>query len=728
MIQSILHIYGFFLLMVLTSMNGYGEQDSSVKVELSVTSDTLTVWNKKGGLSARPDTLWQYLPEVMVTAFNTSRRLLDTPGSVSMIGSGVIERESPVTLLPLLNQASGVFAHSGTLNTSRITIRGVGARVPYATGKIRAYFNNIPLTNGSGISIVEHLDPGMIERIELTKGPSSSAYGAGLGGTINMTARKPSLRQHGLSGSFEAGSFGLIRNGLTLDTGRQDLGVSVAYNRVRNDGFRDNNTYRRDVLTSVVQWQPGRSTEMTGLVAYSDMKGGIPSSIDSVLFHTNPRAAAANWKKTNGYEEVRLLLAGVSGTHSLNERLSIDFSLFSTSHNEKEMRPFDVLFEDRISGGTRLKANYFLTLGTTALHLMGGGEVFLEAFSYKNYENLRGEGEQGALISNNRDDIHYVNMFVQSDIQMSQLTLSLGVNLNSSKTSYHDLFQADQIDRSATYRPGLILSPRLGANVRYLPHHAVFLSVSHGFSPVSLSETLTPEGFVNLDIMPETSWSFEAGTRGNLWDNRVFYDLSFFQMHVTNLLVAERVGPDAWVGRNAGASRHRGVEAEMHIYLFRNDRSDARLSAWWHPAEISVRPAFTFSHFIFTDFTDYGNDFSGNKIPGIPAYVTSSSVFAELAGGLYANAQHRFIGEMAMNDLNNRYSEMAQLFDLMLGYKTNIERWRFDAYVAVNNLFDTHYASMILVNAPSFGGASPRYYYPGMPRYFRTGLRVSYGL
>jgi len=305
----------------------------------------------------------------------------------------------------LLNQASGVFAHSGTLNTSRITIRGVGARVPYATGKIRAYFNNIPLTNGSGISIVEHIDPGMIERIELTKGPASSAYGAGLGGTINMTARKPSLRKHGLSGSFEAGSFGLIRNGLTLDTGRQDLGVSMAYNRVRNDGFRDNNTYRRDVLTSVIQWQPRRSTEITGLVAFSDMKGGIPSSIDSMLFHTNPRAAAANWKKTNGYEDVRLLLAGVSGTHWLNERLSIDVSLFSTAHNEKEMRPFDVLYEDRISGGTRFKTNYFLTLGTTALHLMGGGELFLDAFSYKNYENMRGEGEQGALISNNRDEI-----------------------------------------------------------------------------------------------------------------------------------------------------------------------------------------------------------------------------------------------------------------------------------------------------------------------------------
>jgi iron complex outermembrane recepter protein len=377
---------------------------------------------------------------------------------------------------------------------------------------------------------------------------------------------------NGVSTSFEAGSFGLMRNGLTLDTGLKELDISLSYNRVRSDGFRENNTYRRDVLTSVVQWKPSAMTEITGLVAISDMKGGIPSSIDSVLFANNPGAAAANWKNTEGYEDVELLLAGVSGTHWLNERLSVDMSLFTTIHQEHEMRPFDVLYEDRYSGGTRLKTNYFITHGQVAWHLMAGGELFLETFNYKNYENIGGVGVQGALISNNRDHIRHLNVFAQSDIELSILNVSFGLNLNTSNTDYQDLFKVDQIDRSANYNPGMILSPRLGANIRVLPGHAVFFSASHGFSPVSLSETLTPDGFVNLDILPETSWSFEAGIRGNLYGNRLYYDLGIFQMHVNDLLVAERVGPDAWVGRNAGASRHQGVEAEMHIYLVRDQR------------------------------------------------------------------------------------------------------------------------------------------------------------
>ena len=291
--KNIFRIYYLVLLFLMQTVDGItGSSFASVSPS-SVLTDTLSAVPLEEVDVGLTDTLFQSLPEVMVTAFNTSRRLLDTPGSMSMIGLSLIERESPVTLLPLLNHTSGVFAHSGTLNTSRITIRGIGARVPYATGKIRAYFNHIPLTNGSGISIVEHLDPGMIERIELTKGPASSAYGAGLGGTINITARKPSLRHNGVSGSFEAGSFGLMRNGLTLDTGLKDLDVSLSYNRVRTDGFRENNTYRRDVLTSVVQWEPSAATSITGLVAISDMKGGIPSSIDSVLFVNNPSATGA---------------------------------------------------------------------------------------------------------------------------------------------------------------------------------------------------------------------------------------------------------------------------------------------------------------------------------------------------------------------------------------------------------------------------------------------------
>ena len=44
----------------------------------------------------------------------------------------------------------------------------------------------------------------------------------------------------------------------------------------------------------------------------------------------------------------------------------------------------------------------------------------------------------------------------------------------------------------------------------------------------------------------------------------------------------------------------------------------------------------------------------------------------------------------------------------------------------MRNLGNSHYAAMLLVNAPSFGNQPARYYYPGEPRNFYLGLRYQW--
>jgi iron complex outermembrane recepter protein len=665
----------------------------------------------------------QTLDEVVVTAFNVSRRLLSTPGSLSLIGPEQIEASRPSTVLPLLNQASGVFAHAGTLSTSRITIRGIGAREPYATGKIRAYFNNIPLTNGSGTSIVEHIDPSIIERIEIIKGPATSAYGAGLGGTINITARQPSQRANGITNSFQAGSFGLFRNSLMLDGSRKNKAGSLVYSRTTMDGYRQNSQYRRDALTGTGQFNMGNKTRGTALLYYSDMKGFIPSSIDSLAFMNTPRAAAQNWLNARGYEDTQKLLAGVSGTHQINAELLIDISLFTTLHYEMERRPWDFLYEDRESGGTRTKLTWLQQAGMVQWRIMGGAELFFEDFRYKTYENQGGAGEQGNIISNNREGIRFFNFFAQTDLDYDRLNLSAGINANTNRINYRDIQQIDGIDRSAIYNYGLILSPRLSANYRLSNYHAVFATISHGFSPPSISETLTPEGFVNLDILPEKSWSYETGFRGGIFGNRLFYDLSLFRMHVWDLLVAERVGPDAWVGKNAGRSLHQGLEAELSGKIFQSTTSAGR----WHSLkEIGWRSAYSFNNFRFTDYMDREIDYSGMKIPGVPDHMLNAGITLSLTGGFYTTTEFNLVGKMPMNDLNNRFTRAYHLLNGRLGYKKDLGKWSLDVYGAVNNITDQQYASMVLVNAPSFGNALPRYFYPGLPVNFSFGLKLAY--
>jgi iron complex outermembrane receptor protein len=81
---------------------------------------------------------------------------------------------------------------------------------------------------------------------------------------------------------------------------------------------------------------------------------------------------------------------------------------------------------------------------------------------------------------------------------------------------------------------------------------------------------------------------------------------------------------------------------------------------------------------------------------------------------------------MPMRDDNSIYSESYGITNIKLGWLRNLGSFDLDVYGGIQNLFDVKYASMILVNAPSFGGRPPRYYYPGLPINYYAGLSVSY--
>ncbi len=673
------------------------------------------------------DSLWtefitQELEEVVVTAFNRNQKILETPGSFTHIGEVLMAREQPaLNLLPVLQYAPGVFVHDGANNTNRVTIRGIGARVPYATGKIRAYFNNIPITNGSGESFLQDIDPSLIQHILVIKGPATSTYGAGLGGTIIMQARQPQLRTSGFSNHIQAGSFGLFRNTIRTDLVGEKSALSLAYSHTRSEGYRENNQMNRNALSLVSQQQGEWIDEATALFSFLSLKSHIPSSIDSITFMENPRLAAANWNKTKGYETSKRMMTGFNLRKKTGRDFSLQLSGFAIYHDEKEMRPFDVFYQQRFTYGSRFKAEKTMLINEVRVEVNAGGELFLENYTYSNYENIAGLGIQGTKMNANNEDLISTNLFGQADLDYGNWTLSAGINLNQSRREYMDLLNASS-ENVVTYQYPGIISPRISMGYTFLPKQLIYATLSHGFSPPSLAETLDADGSVNPDIQPEKSWNTEFGIRGKAFSKRIFYDLSLYRMQVQDLLVAERIGEDAWIGKNAGESIHHGLEAEIH-WVFVQELSGKTIN--WQ--EISLRANYSYHQFHFSDFVDRDQDYSGNKIPGIPEQVLYTSLYAAMKNGLHAQAGFRFVGPMPMNDANSRFSEAFYVVDASLGYQQYLSRrWNFRLSFKVNNLFNMHYASMILVNTPSFGNAAPRYYYPGLPRHYALGLKFGY--
>ena len=80
---------------------------------------------------------------------------------------------------------------------------------------------------------------------------------------------------------------------------------------------------------------------------------------------------------------------------------------------------------------------------------------------------------------------------------------------------------------------------------------------------------MTPLGLINSDIKPEKAWSYEAGTRFDLFNSRSFIDLALYYMKVSDLIVPKRVEEDFYIGMNAGASLHKGIEVSLAAMVIR---------------------------------------------------------------------------------------------------------------------------------------------------------------
>ena len=95
------------------------------------------------------------LNEIIINNSLLPKKLNQATSAISIITSKDIEQSNNIDFAPIINKTSGVFMQNAALNTNRITIRGIGARNLFGTSKIRAYFKDIPLTNGSGETTIE---------------------------------------------------------------------------------------------------------------------------------------------------------------------------------------------------------------------------------------------------------------------------------------------------------------------------------------------------------------------------------------------------------------------------------------------------------------------------------------------------------------------------------------------------------------------------------------------
>jgi iron complex outermembrane receptor protein len=660
---------------------------------------------------ADTDSLLQYrLDEVQVSAFGEARPALKTPMAIEIVNAQDIQRDQQLHIAPVLNRLPGLYMQSSNLNTNRLSIRGMGARTLFGTSKIRAFWNGIPLSSGEGSTDIEDIDLSLLDHIEVIKGPASSLYGAGLGGAVLLKStfvevEKP---QDFISQQFSTGAFGLQRLVTQVKHLSPRLNIQANYNHSHWDGYRANNRYDRGQFSLQSSYKDGEDRQWNLLLSRIDLKAFIPSSLNRDMYENSPREAAPNWANAAGYEDYIKWVGGLSLNQEISTKSRLETAIFGQIRHNYEPRPFNILDEEQYWVGVR--SQLFIDL-SDKLKLQSGGELFEDRYAWKTFEIS--DLEQGELLADNVQNRRFVNFFGRLQWQLSHAwLLETGLNLN--QTQYKNTDQNTDIALRKTFSP--VLSPRVALNYQWRSNHSWFISASHGFSPPTVEESLTPEGNLNPGIQPEAGWNLESGWKGVMWQGRFNYQLSVYSMHIRDLLVTRRDAEDAFIGINAGRSLHQGIELSLQGLVFDNNQ--------W---QLSAFANGTLNNQRFDDFVDGDNDFTGNELTGVPDRQANAGIDFSHRTGFYGNLNATHIGTMPMRDDNSVYSEAYTVFNTKGGIQRRLpNQWILRLEGGLQNVFDQKYASQILVNASSFGGAAPRYYYPGLPRHGFVSIQLSF--
>lgn len=646
------------------------------------------------------------LDEVQVTAARYPQSLRSVAAPVQVLGASTFNTAVSGDLSTVLAAVPGVQLQLATAQTLKLTLRGIGSRSQYGTNRTQVYLNDISLTGGDGTAVFDDLELSFVERAEVVKGSYSAWYGSGMGGAVRFVTRSPVgspenndqllLAEAGIT----AAGYGMLKLTGLASVGNPTNQLTAGIARLNGEGYRENSSFSRTSGMFTGRHRIPVLGKLNYVVLLSDVKAFTPSSIDESTYLNNPSAAASNWLAVKGFKEYQRWMAGVKLETPLSSHWSSTLLISSKFYDQFELRPFNIL-DDQSNSWSIQESIRFTRPGFT---MVSGIEGFFERYTWQTQAN-----ETRAVLNDAHELRKFFNVFANLEINpLQQLQLSVGINLN--RTGYK-LLQSTHV-QEADFLPPFILSPMTGIVYRLNEHVSLYGSAGHGFSNPTVEESLRSDGSINTNLRPEQGWTFDLGFKSWLFNSRLALQGSVYSILLNDLLVIKRPVEDVFYGDNAGSSVLRGVEGMIRY----------RPVNW-----LNYTLSFTASDNKFRDFEESGVDFSGNQLPGIPLLQLFSQLEAELPFDFQIHLTYRKSGSQYADDANLVLVEGWQTLDLGLKHELKpAGRLRIKSTLSVFNVVDERYAGMVLINAPSFAGRAPRYYYPALPRNWAAKVQLQW--
>tara|TARA_R110002051_G_scaffold3395_1_gene18336 strand:- start:106896 stop:108953 length:2058 start_codon:yes stop_codon:yes gene_type:complete len=653
-------------------------------------------------VSAQVDTLAvQKLDTVLISASRISVAPQRLPAATSVYESGIedVSRQQ-TSLQEYLVQMPGVFTQNATnfAQDLRISIRGFGARAAFGIRGIKLIVDGIPETTPDGQGQLDNLNMGIIKRIEVIKGPSSSLYGNASGGVISIeTIAK--FEEPFSQWKANLGSYGFQNYQVTAGIGDEKASYIFHGNYGQSEGYRDQSGFQQINTNFTGNFRLSETIKLKALLNYSDSpEAQDAGGLTWEEVQANRRQARDRNVLYQTGESIRQLKLGTSLVWDRNDQESINSYLFYNRRNFDGKLPFE------FGGAIDLTRNY---LGHGASYELRSAKNTLKVgydLGYQNDRRLRFrniEGVIGEETLNQSEKFTNAGVYMVNHWKTGRWYLTGGVRFDYNKLGVEDHFISNGDDSGDIQLNAF--NPSVGVSYAILPasqedNHAltVYSNIATSFETPSLSELSADpaggQGF-NEALKPQKAINYEIGLKGELSD-KLQYQMAIYHIDTQDDLVPYELAdfPDRTFYRNAGKTDRNGLEFSMN-YAF--------AKAW------TFQTSYAYSDFTYGNFTTPNGSFDGKNLPGIPTHTSSFGLMYSNANGFYANLNTNLVGKQNADDGNNISIDGYEMVNLRAGYVFEFREIEIRPYFGVNNLLNQEYTDNLRINA--FGG---RYYEP----------------
>ncbi|MGO4665434.1 TonB-dependent siderophore receptor [Bosea sp. 2RAB26] len=223
----------------------------------------------------------EYLCRSTTTATKTRTPVIETPQAISTVTRQQMDDQNPQTVGNALRYTAGVLSErDATSRYDSVFLRGFGG---FGTSTdFVGFLDGLKLPRGQAFAVTS-IDPFLLDRIDVIKGPSAVLYGEiSPGGLVNQVSRMPSTAPYNEL-RIEAGSHGRVQSGFTSQ-GPVDRDGKLSYSfsaigRLADTRY-DDVEEKRFGIAPAFTWQPSAETRLTVSGFYQrDPQGGYFNSL-----------------------------------------------------------------------------------------------------------------------------------------------------------------------------------------------------------------------------------------------------------------------------------------------------------------------------------------------------------------------------------------------------------------------------------------------------------------